>query len=105
MLPRYLKVERVEAGVRPAANWPFTLNLHGIQQVLITETGGPADLELGLLNTAGTRVVELQTEREQEGGQGGVKRKPGSCQYCALFCLISRSPAGRGCNEVIITEG
>lgn len=64
----YLKAEWVEAGVCPAANWSVSLNLHGIQQVLVTETGGPADLELSLLNTAGTRVMELETE-------GGNRKK------------------------------
>lgn len=55
----YLKAEWVEAGIRLAANWSVSLNLHGIEQVLVTETGRPADLELSLLNTAGTRVMEL----------------------------------------------
>lgn len=59
----YLKAVRVEAGVCPAANWSVSLNLHGIQQVLVTETRGPADLKLGLPNTAGTKVVELEEER------------------------------------------
>lgn len=58
----YLKAKRVEAGVGPAANWSVSLNLHGVQQVLVTETGRPADLNLSLLNTAGTRVMELETE-------------------------------------------
>lgn len=79
MLSCYLKAERVECGVRPAANWPFSLNLHGIQQVLVTETGGPADLELGLLNTAGTRVMELEAQR-------GNRKKP---QKVVRFVLSS----------------
>lgn len=63
ILSCYLKAKWVEAGVRPAANWSVSLNLHGIQQVFITETGRPADLELSLPNTAGTKVMELETER------------------------------------------
>lgn len=63
ILSCYLKAEWVEAGVRPAANWTVSLNLHGIQQVLVTETGRPADLELSLPNTAGTRVMQLEKER------------------------------------------
>lgn len=39
---RYLQVQRVKAGVRPAANWAVSLNLHGIEQVHVTEAGGPA---------------------------------------------------------------
>lgn len=57
----YLKAKWVEAGVCLAANWSVSLNLHGIQQVLVTEAGGPADLELSSLNTTGTSVMELET--------------------------------------------
>lgn len=64
ILSCYLKAKWVEAGVRPAANWAVSLNLHGIQQVLVTETGRPADLELSLTNTAGTRVMELETKKK-----------------------------------------
>lgn len=59
----YLEAERVEAVVCLAANWPIGLNLHGIQQVLVTETGGPAHLELGVLNAAGPKVMDLETRR------------------------------------------
>lgn len=62
----YLKAKWVEAGVRPAANWSVSFDLHGIQQVLVTETGRPADLKLRVLNTAGTRVMELETKKEQK---------------------------------------
>lgn len=62
-LSHYLKAKWIEAGVRPAANWSVSLNLHGIQQVLVPETGRPADLELSLPNTAGTKVMELESER------------------------------------------
>lgn len=65
----YLKAKWVEAGVRPAANWSVSLNLHGIQQVLLTETGRPADLQLSLLNAAGTEVMELS----KEGARGDSK--------------------------------
>lgn len=63
---RYLQAQWVEAGVCPAANWAVSLNLHGIQQVHVTETGGPAHVELRLLNAAGTRVMELETEQERQ---------------------------------------
>lgn len=63
---RYLQAQWVEAGVCPAANWAVGLNLHGIQQVHVTETGGPAHVELRLLNAAGTRVMELETEQERQ---------------------------------------
>lgn len=79
MLSGYLQPKWVQAGVCPAANWAVSLNLHGIQQVLITETGRPADLELCLANTAGTVVVKLENEREQ------------SCQDVALLGLIRGS--------------
>lgn len=42
------------------------------------ETGRPANLELSLANTAGTRVVQLETETGQEKAQ--------SCKY--LFCSV-----------------
>lgn len=90
VLSPYLKAQWVEAGVRPAANWSVSLNLHGIQQVLVTEAGGPADLELRLLNAAGARVMELETKtRNREGKE--KKKTAESCQFCALFCLISGS--------------
>lgn len=57
----YLKAKWVEAGVCLAANWSVSLNLHGIQQVLVAEAGRPADLELSSLNTAGTSVMELES--------------------------------------------
>lgn len=60
---RYLEAERVEAAVCLAANGAVGLNLHGVQQVLVTETGRPANLELGLLNAAGPKVMELQSRR------------------------------------------
>lgn len=59
----YLEAERVEAAVCLAANRAVGLNLHGVQQVLVTETGRPADLELGLLNAAGPKVMELRSRR------------------------------------------
>ena len=86
ILSWYLKAEWVKAGVRPAANWSVSLNLHGIQQVLVTEAGGPADLELRLLNAAGARVMELETKT---GNREKIKAE--CCQFCALLCLISRS--------------
>lgn len=61
---RYLEAERVEAVVCLAANRAVGLNLHGVEQVLITETGGPANLELGLLNAAGPKVMELEMRRK-----------------------------------------
>lgn len=73
----------VKAGVCPAANWTIRLNLHGIQQVLVTETGRPADLNLSCPDPAGTRVVELEKER------GGSKNR--AVRVFTLFCLISRS--------------
>lgn len=76
----YLKAKWVEAGVCLAANWAVSLNLHGIQQVLVAEAGGPADLELSCLNTAGTSIMELETV----GGEGKKR-------YCDVFYLISRS--------------
>lgn len=82
MLSCYLKAERVEAGVRPAANWSVSLNLHGIQQVLVTETGRPADLELSLPNTAGTRVMQLETER-------GNRQKKENRELSVLCSLLS----------------
>lgn len=60
----YLEVERVEAVVCLAANRAVGLNLHGVEQVLVTETGRPANLELGLLNAAGPKVMELEVSRK-----------------------------------------
>lgn len=63
---RYLEAERVEADVCLAANRPVGLNLHGVEQVLLTETGRPAHLEPGLLNAAGPKVVELEMSRKEQ---------------------------------------
>lgn len=81
ILSCYLKAERVEAGVRPAANWAVSLNLHSIQQVLVTETRRPADLELSLSNTAGTGVMELETKR-------GNRKKKQSSVSIVLFSVL-----------------
>lgn len=61
---RYLEAERVEAVVCLAANRAVGLNLHGVEQVLVTETGRPANLELGLLDAAGPEVMELEMRRK-----------------------------------------
>lgn len=61
---RYLEAERVEAVVCLAANRAVGLNLHGVEQVLVAETGRPANLELGLLNAAGPKVMELEMRRK-----------------------------------------
>lgn len=61
---RYLEAERVEAAVCLAANRAVGLNLHGVQQVLLTEVGRPAHVQLGLPNAAGPKVVELETRRK-----------------------------------------
>lgn len=61
---RYLQAERVEAVVCLAANRPVRLNLHGVEQVLVAETGRPAHLELGLLDAAGPEVMELEMRRK-----------------------------------------
>lgn len=72
----------VEAGVCPAANWAVSLNLHGVQQVLVTETGRPADLKLSLPNTTGTGVVELEREKQK---QRAVKVLPSSPLLAGLM--------------------
>lgn len=61
---RYLEAKRVETVVCLAANRAVGLNLHGIQQVLVTKTGWPAHVKLGLLNAAGPKVMELETRRK-----------------------------------------
>lgn len=61
---RYLEAKWVEAVVCLAANRAVGLNLHGVQQILVTETGRPAHVKLGLLNTAGPKVMELETGRK-----------------------------------------
>ena len=61
---RYLEVKRVEAVVCPAANRAVALNLHGVQQVVVTETGWPAHVKLGLLNAAGPKVMDLEIRRK-----------------------------------------
>lgn len=61
---RYLEAKRVEAAVCLAANRAVGLNLHGVQQVLLTEMGRPAHVKLGLLNAAGPKVMELETRRK-----------------------------------------
>lgn len=78
----YLKPKWVEAGVCPAANWAISFNLHGIQQVLIMETGRPVDLKLSLPNAAGTRVMELHTER-------GSRKKANDCQVLLSSVLLA----------------
>lgn len=77
MLGFYLKAKWVEAGFCTAANRSVSSDLHCIQQVLVTETGRPADLELSLLNTAGTKVMELERDR-----------KKNTRQNCVLFSLL-----------------
>lgn len=93
VLSSYLQPKWVQAGVCPAANWAVSLNLHGIQQVLITETGRPADLKLCFTNTAGTVVVKLENERRAELSG---RCSPWSDQW------VSYDP---GHNEVITTVG
>lgn len=60
----YLEAKRVEAVVCLAANWAVSLNLYGVQQVVVTETGRPAHVKLGLLNAAGPKVMELEMGRK-----------------------------------------
>lgn len=93
---RYLQAQWVEAGVCPAANWAVSLNLHGIQQVHVTETGGPAHVELRLLNAAGTRVMELETEQERQ------KKKKKKTQTVISIVLSSILLAGSQAIEAII---
>lgn len=57
----YLEAERVEAAVCLAANGAVGLNLHGVEQATVTETGRPAHVKLGLLNAAGPKVMELES--------------------------------------------
>lgn len=60
---------RVKAAVCPAAHWSVSFNLHGIQQVLITEARRPANVKLSLPDAAGTGVMELRVRARRQKKQ------------------------------------
>ena len=77
----YLQTQGVQTAVGFTTDWSICFYLHGIKQVFVTETGRPANLELRLPNTTGTRIVELGGRgRERWGGrerQGEGERERG----------------------------
>lgn len=88
---RYLEPKRVEAGVCLAANRAIGLNFHSVQQVVVTETGRPANVKLCLLDAAGPKVMELEMRRKLR------------ISWCLLFYWWV--PGDRGYNKVTTTVG